>query len=103
MAQTVPTAASTMTTAKPLLPEIALTMFTSLKATYSPPCLVSLITGTVTHFGRSVWALRLAPGPDVKGDPAIAGRQSTDGDLHPCPPRRAGTEDKRSDRSTREG
>jgi len=45
MAQTVPTTASTMTTAKPLLPEIALTMVTSLKATYSPPCPVSLITG----------------------------------------------------------
>jgi hypothetical protein len=40
MTQTVATTASTMSTAKPLLPEIALTMVTSLKATYSSPCLV---------------------------------------------------------------
>jgi hypothetical protein len=58
MAQTVATTASTMSTAKPLLPEIALTMVTSLKATYSSPCLVSptpgngSLTYTVFYGGR---------------------------------------------------
>jgi hypothetical protein len=37
MTQTVATTARTMSTAKPLLPEIAQTMVTSLKATYSYP------------------------------------------------------------------
>jgi hypothetical protein len=56
--QTVPTTASTMSTAKPLLPEIALIMVTSLKVPYSSP-LLSAPTGdrrvsvTLRHVGRT--------------------------------------------------
>jgi len=62
MTQTVATTASTMRTAKPLLPEIALTMVTSLKATYSSPRPVSPTSGSM---GRPSWPQSLRPRSDL--------------------------------------
>jgi hypothetical protein len=59
MTQTVATTARTMSTAKPLLPEIAQTMVTSLKATYSLPCLVSHAPGQEPREGTRLDVLCL--------------------------------------------
>jgi hypothetical protein len=56
MTQTVATTAITMSTAKPLLPEIALTMVTLLRATYSSPCLVTPKTGSAVVTDRRTLA-----------------------------------------------